>query len=415
LKEFLKETRTTISWRWKQEWTGYAILVVVLRLIYAVIGVTVIARGGPVELAAPLYGILKPYLKTDLFSQWIVNPWYQWDTISYLRIAILGYGPDESIAFMPLYPLLVRFASPLFGNNHLLAALSLSTLLCFMTLVLLHELLIQLYPEQVASKAVILFITFPTAFFLLAGYTESLFMVLVLAFWMLARKKRWWWATLFASLATLTRLQGVILAPVLLWMMFLSLVEQPATSLIGQTQQILAFFANFQKKIIGSRYKFAWLAVFVPITVSMLYQSWLYNSELGEITKALEKYWLLKTVMPWEGFTLFLKRLFVTKFIYMDWIDLILFAIVLAGSVIALRLIDPAFSLYVWLTLAVLLTRGTPPHLLASYSRYFLALFPLFIVPAMIRNRYFQVSIVAVSFILQILLVWIFLGGSWVA
>ena len=99
----------------------------------------------------------------------------------------------------------------------------------------------------------------------------------------------------------------------------------------------------------------------------------------------------------------------------MDWVDLALFVIILVASVIGLRLLDPAFSLYVWLTLAVLLTRGTPPHLLASYSRYFIALFPLFILPALIRNQYVQIFIVTISFFLQALLVWIFLWGSWVA
>ena len=99
----------------------------------------------------------------------------------------------------------------------------------------------------------------------------------------------------------------------------------------------------------------------------------------------------------------------------MDWIDLILFIVILIASLIALRLLDPAFSLYIWLTIAVLLTRGTPPHLLASYSRYFLALFPLFLLPARLPHRYQRLNVLILSFSLQILLVSIFLWGSWVA
>ena len=442
------------TFHWKQEWTGYAILVILLRLMYAAFGAVIVARGGPVELNAPIYAVLKPYLKSDLFSQWLVNPWFQWDTVSYFKIAMSGYSPDASIAFMPLYPLLIRFATPLFGGNYLLAALLLSTLFCFITLVLLFELLVELYQgspgfavkrsgfggasvrthartpksgyllrkfrkslyqEQLARKVVMLFIAFPTAFYLLAGYTESLFMMLLLAFWILARKRRWGWAALLAGLATLARLQAVVLAPVMLWMMLVSLVEEPASNLIGQLRQVLALFTTHRKKIVSSGYKFAWLATLTPVAVAMLYQAWLYNSGLGVISSALEKYWLLETVMPWEGLILFFKRLLVMEFIYMDWVDLALFVIILVASVIGLRLLDPAFSLYVWLTLAVLLTRGTPPHLLASYSRYFIALFPLFILPALIRNQYVQIFIVTISFFLQALLVWIFLWGSWVA
>jgi hypothetical protein len=237
----------------------------------------------------------------------------------------------------------------------------------------------------------------------------------VLAFWISGRKKQWGWATLFAGLATLARIQGVILAPVMLWMMLVSLVEQPATTIIGQLHQVIGLFTASQKKLFQSNNKFMWLATVTPVVVVLIYQSWLYKSGLGVIAGALEKYWLLETVMPWNGLILFFKRLFVIEFIYMDWVDLALFIIILVASVIGLRLLDPAFSLYIWLTLAVLLTRGTPPHLLASYSRYFIALFPIFVLPALIQNKKLQVLMVTISFFLQTVLAWIFLWGSWVA
>ena len=119
--------------------------------------------------------------------------------------------------------------------------------------------------------------------------------------------------------------------------------------------------------------------------------------------------------MPWEGFLLFLRRIPNIHFSYMDGIDLTLFIIVLIASLLALRLLDPAFSLYNWLTIAVLLTRGTPPHLLASYSRYFLTLFPLFLLPALSKIKYLQFAIIICFAVLQILLVWTFLWGNWVA
>ena len=119
--------------------------------------------------------------------------------------------------------------------------------------------------------------------------------------------------------------------------------------------------------------------------------------------------------MPWQGFFLFVQRLFTMQFIYMDWIDLIIFILVLAASLIGLRMLDPGFSLYNWLTIAILFMRGTPPHLLASFSRYFLALFPVFILFALMRGKAVQFFAVAVSFSLQLMLAWVFLIGSWVA
>src|SRR5215207_2686237 len=190
---------------WKKEWTGFVFAVIVLRLIYAGIGWWVVSSGGPIPLNETIYGEIKPYLTTDLFSQYFVNPWFGWDTISYLGIAILGYRQDASIAFMPLYPLLIRFTAPIFGGNYLLAALVLSTLFCIIALILMYELFVAMYPEVNARAAVMMFMTFPTAFFLLAGYTESLFIALVLLFWILARNKQWFWAGAIAGLATLTR------------------------------------------------------------------------------------------------------------------------------------------------------------------------------------------------------------------
>jgi hypothetical protein len=401
--------------RWKKEWTGLVLAVMVLRLIYAGIGWWVVATGGPIPLNETIYGVVKPFLQTDSFSRYFVNPWFGWDTISYLGIAILGYRQDASIAFMPLYPVLIRWTAPLFGGNHLLAALLLSTLFCIIALILMYELFASLYSPNSARDAVILFLTFPTAFFLLSGYTESLFIALVLTFWILARKKRWFWAAIFAGLATLTRLQGVILSAVLLWMMLLSPVEQPAASLIGQLRQLLEIFRSAREKLVRAVPPIFWLAVSIPPLVAASYQLWLRLAGFGTIAGALRTYWKLEAVPPWIGFLLFLQRLPTARFHYMDWIDLTLFIVVLIASLIALRLLDPAFSLYIWLTIAVLLTRGTPPHLLASYSRYFLALFPLFLLPARLPHRYQRLTVMILFFSMHILLVSIFLWGSWVA
>lgn len=400
---------------WKKEWTGFVIAVLVLRLLYAGIGWWVVTAGGPIPLDETIYGVVRPFLSNDLSSKYFVNPWFGWDTISYLGIAILGYRPDASIAFMPLYPLLIRFTAPVFGGNDLLAALVLSTLFCIIALILMYELFVADYPQAIARDAVVMFMTFPTAFFLLAGYTESLFIMLVLAFWMMARKKRWWWAALFAGLATLARLQGVILSAVLLWMMLTSPVEQSVPSLTGQLRQVFEIFRSHREKLLRSVPPAAWLAIFIPPLVAAGYQLWLRLAGYGTIAGALRTYWRLETVPPWTGFVLFLQRLPTARFHYMDWIDLILFIIILIASLVALRLLDPAFSLYIWLTIAVLLTRGTPPHLLASYSRYFLALFPLFLLPPLLPKPYQRLMVLVISFSMQILLVSIFLWGSWVA
>ena len=56
---------------------------------------------------------------------------------------------------------------------------------------------------------------FPTAYFLHIGYTEALFMALVLGSFLAARTERWWLAGLLGGLAALTRVNGLVLMPAL--------------------------------------------------------------------------------------------------------------------------------------------------------------------------------------------------------
>ncbi|OGO32762.1 MAG: hypothetical protein A2Z03_10640 [Chloroflexi bacterium RBG_16_56_8] len=67
------------------------------------------------------------------------------------------------------------------------------------------------------------------------------------------------------------------------------------------------------------------------------------------------------------------------------------------------------------LGMLLLLMRGTPPHLLDSFSRYFLALSPVFLLLGRIGHRWGLISLWIVSFALQIILTWGFLQWKWVA
>jgi hypothetical protein len=390
-----------------KEWTLLAGLALGLRALYAALGFWIARLGLASPLAETTYALIVPYLRGEPFFRDFINPWFQWDTLSYMEISIIGYRATSSnVAYMPLYPLTMRVLAPLTFGDHLFAALLVSTVCFILALCLFYEILAEMYAPELAWRGVMALAFFPTSFFFLAGYTESLFLALVLGCWYLARHRRWHWAGILGGLATLTRLQGVILAPVLLWLLFVSQLEAPARQPWAQIRQVWA---------LKPRPRLAWLAALMPLLAFAAYQLWLQVSGFGTVTTALNTYWKIQTVWPWEGVALFIQRLFTMRFIYMDWIDLVIFIIVLGASLLGLRLLDPAFSLYIWLTIAILFMRGTPPHLLASFSRYFLALFPVFILFALLRGKFIRGLALAVSFSLQLLLAWVFLLGSWVA
>ena len=141
----------------------------------------------------------------------IVAIWQRFDTNWYMKIAQGGYSEnDGSTAFFPLYPLLVNSFGLILGDN-LLAALLVSNVAFLGALVLFYKLAAGYFEAGIVQRSLLYMVLFPTSFFFFAGYSESLFLLLVLASLFAAKRKRWLLTALFGSLAALTRLQGVLM------------------------------------------------------------------------------------------------------------------------------------------------------------------------------------------------------------
>jgi len=150
----------------------------------------------------------------------MVNPPWLWsranfDGIHYLDIARKGYGIYQQ-AFFPLYPKLIEALTPIFNGRNLMAGLFISIVSLFFALLIFYKLIRLDYQKSIARRAIIYLLIFPTAFYFAAVYTESLFLMLVLASFYFARARHWWLAGIFGLLATSTRLPGVFLFPALL-------------------------------------------------------------------------------------------------------------------------------------------------------------------------------------------------------
>lgn len=405
---------------WKRDWTWILIALLTLRVLYSVVGVVTLSKGEPEALGPgeSMFASIAP-LKTDDISRALVNVWLRWDTAWYLKIAASGYAAkDASIAFMPLYPWLIKAAGFLLGGNLMLAAILVSNLAAIFAMILLYELALREFNFKTqAMQSVLAMLVFPTGFFLFAAYTESLFLALILAAWLFARHKQWWAAGSMAALATLCRLQGALLSPVLLWLYLVAAADAEAFRPLEQLRavwQMLTTTAGWSKAK-ASLLKPAGLAVLLPGAGMLGYQAWLKFARLGDIPQALETQWGIRTVLPWEGFRLFLNRLVTTQRVFIDYIDLGILVLVLGVCIYASLHMDPAYSLYNWLNLGLFFMRGTPPHLLDSFSRYLLLLFPAFLVFGAIRNRWLAVALGSLSFIVQLFLVMGFLDWRWVA
>ncbi len=149
-------------------------------------------------------------------GQILLGVWERSDALWYLHLAREGYGvAGPSTAFMPLYPGLIRGLS-WFGLPPLLAALLLSNGAFLVALVALFRLAERDFGPEVAEKALWYQALFPASFFLLAPYTESLFLALSVGALLRARQGRWRWAGLLGGLLAATRTVGILILPALL-------------------------------------------------------------------------------------------------------------------------------------------------------------------------------------------------------
>jgi Mannosyltransferase (PIG-V) len=293
----------------------------------------------------------------------------RFDALWFLRIATAGYSAhDGSAAFFPLFPLLVRWVSALLGGHPLAAAVLVSNLACLGALALLYALGRTEVGEDRARAAVAFTAVFPTSFFLLAPYSESLFLLLTLGALWGARRRRWWVAAVAGALAALTRNLGVLLVLPLAAEAVHQLLEDrrrtgpgprpsgasvagPLAASLGPLAG-LAVYLGYWRRLGGD-----WLA---PLHQQAGWQRQLTNPghTLADATRDALRF---LGVYP-GGYHL------------LDWV--IGVPVLLLAVYVVFRF-RPAYGIYVWASILVPMTYIFAGRPLMSFPRFALPLFPL--------------------------------------
>lgn len=136
-----------------------------------------------------------------------------WDGVDYINIAKNGYSSSRLTNFFPLYPMIIRLVNKIISSP-LITGLIISWV--FMVGAIYYYLkVIKLFFEVddnlEALRATLLFVLFPSALYLMAVYTESLFAFLALGAIYYALKKKYLATALLSALATVTHTNGVFL------------------------------------------------------------------------------------------------------------------------------------------------------------------------------------------------------------
>ncbi len=139
-----------------------------------------------------------------------ITKFANFDGVHYILIAQQGYMQNEQ-AFFPLYPLLIKYLTPLFFGNSLFTGLFISNLSFLVGLFFFSKYLKQQFGNSTIQAIIIFLLLFPTSFFFGALYTEGLFFLLFFASLYFLKKENYLPAGIFAFFTALTRLVGVFI------------------------------------------------------------------------------------------------------------------------------------------------------------------------------------------------------------
>jgi hypothetical protein len=167
---------------------------------------------------------------------WLFTLFFHWDSNYFAGIAGSGYFGHESLqrwqAFFPGYPLIARaLASLVWGWSpampEVVVALSVtSAAASAVASMLLWRMAEDEFGITVARGATVLFFAGPYALFLVASYSEALFLVFAIGAWMGASRGRWLSAGVLSACASFTRINGLFLIAALVVLLVTALAKR---------------------------------------------------------------------------------------------------------------------------------------------------------------------------------------------
>ena len=305
------------------------------------------------------------------FSTYQTNPIFwghlNFDGEHYLSIAQSGYKPLEYF-FFPVFPRLIQIISsgkPLIDLAW--TGLFVSNISFLAALMGMYKLIKIDFDVKVAKVNTILFLVFPTSFYFGTYYTESIFLALVVWTFYFARTKNYIFASILASVASATRVIGLVLLPVLLIEWF-----------FDKKKNILNFFEIIFISPIGLVTYMYYLLKQTGDPLIFLHQVSIFGEQRSSTLVTLPQvfYRYLFEILPHVSYSYF-PNVFTT---YLEFLMAVIFLILILICFFNLRLSYSVYALFAFLI----------PAFAGSFSsmpRYVLAMFPIFILSAIYISR----------------------------
>lgn len=322
---------------------------------------------------------------SNKFGNDFLTSFSNWDGGHFLGIAKNGYSEKFQYAFFPLYPLAINLLNRLI-NSYLLSAILISVISTFLGLHLLYQLMRVYFEKKLAEKIILALIFFPTSFYFLTAYSEGLFFLLVVSTFYFLGKRKLFLATIFATLASATRLVGLAVA-------------------VGLLVEVISTFGVKRKN---------WFIFLAPLGF-FIYCWYLYTKTSDPFYFiAAEAHWQRSITVPVFSFWESIRSLSQPEFIsthFSAFLDLIFAVFGLGLSIRTFRFLPLPFSIYS--ILSILLPLFTPT--LTSMPRFLLPIFPIFILIALNKNSFINLTYQVIAVMLLAIFSVLFVTGYWVS
>lgn len=374
----------------------------------------------------PYKEVLKEYGLPQFISSFA-----NFDGAHYLLIARQGYSQYEQ-AFFPLYPLLIRYLSPLFANNHLLTAFLISNISFFIGLLVFSKYLrlISIDSNKSQLVSILLFLLlFPTSFFFGAVYTEGLFFLLLISALYFLKKERYLLVAIFAFFASLTKLIGVFLIVPIAFSIYKSYELRVTSYKKNKTHKLFSFLASnyyllatILSPLLGLLAYSLYLLTTTGDPLFFLHSQWAFganrSSNLVLLPQVYYRYFNIFFTAAWNF------QYFISLFEFFTFNFVFIVLVLDLFKSLNLKFVSPrlnrdrilnfdrlGLSLFSLVNLVLPTLTGT----LSSIPRYALFSLSFFLFLGQIRNTLLKISIAIIFLLLHMVMLGFFIQGYFIS
>ncbi|HUK95410.1 MAG TPA: mannosyltransferase family protein [Gaiellaceae bacterium] len=325
-----------------------------------------------------------PTLTHDLGA--VTDVWARWDSVWFLRIAEHGYSAasNAATAFYPLYPGTVAVLGRALFGHYVLAGILVSLACALGSCLLLYGIAEERLGADGARRAVLYLALFPFALFLQAVYSESLYLLLTLAAFAFAERRRFLLGGGAAGLALLTRPTGLALLPALALLAWRERSRLRALASLAVAPVLFAAYPLYLWRTDGDPWQFlhaqrVWNRHLSPA------------GPLGGIWDGLRAGWAGVEQLASGSHTRFywapVRDTDPIRVATLNLECLAFLALFVALTVVAWRRFGAPYGLFAAVSLAIPLSVPSERWPLLSLPRFGLTIFPLFLALAVLGGR----------------------------